>query len=356
MSAKAPWPPVGTCVAHRGACGTTPENTVVGCVEAIRQGALAIEVDLQRTSDDELVIAHDSTMARTTDIAQVLPDRADTRLAELSLAELRKLDAGSWFDPRFAGATVPTLGELLDAIAGRATLLVEMKWPDRFPGIEAQLVTELRRCLGPALDRADLPPVALQATDPDLLRTLRDLVPPTVPLVLMTGVRPPLDLADFAGLGDWISAYVPLGRELPDGYVDAVHGHGVRVLPWTVDAPEGVAAMAALGADGVITNHLPYAAPVLRGDPSGLARTPVRVARASVPDEYTVLTADADTDLGGWALRNQLMERQWLPDTTLAAGADLVMPAPDPAYLDNYGDTLTLYDPTGAVVDLHFYR
>lgn len=347
---------MGTCVAHRGACGTTPENTVIGCVEAIRQGARAIEVDLQRTADDELVIAHDGTMARTSDITQVLPDRADAPLAELTLTELRKLDAGSWFDPRFRGATVPTLAELLDAIAGRATLLIEMKWPERFPGIEEQLVAELRRQLGPALDRADLPPVAVQSTDVERLRGMGELLPPTVPLVLMTGVRPPLDLDEFAGLGEWISAYVPLGRELPDGYVDAVHGHGIRVLPWTVDAPEGVAAMRALGADGIITNHLPYAAPALRGEPSGLPRTPVRITAASVPEERTVLAADADTDLAGWSIRNQLMVRQWLPAVTLATGAELVLPAPEEKYLDNYGDTLTLYDPDGAVVDLHFYR
>jgi glycerophosphoryl diester phosphodiesterase len=280
----------------------------------------------------------------------------DAPIAELTLAELRKLDAGSWFDPRYRGATVPTLGELLDALAGRATLLVEMKWPERFPGIEAQLVDELRRRLGPALDGADLPPVAVQSTDVERLRGFRGVLPPAVPLVLMTGVRPPLDLDEFAGLGDWISAYVPLGRELPDGYVDAVHSHGIRVLPWTVDAPEGVAVMRALGADGIITNHLPYAAPALRGEDSGLPRTPVRITTASVPEGRTVLAADAETDLAGWSIRNQLMERQWLPAATLAAGAELVLPAPGEKFLDNYGDTLTLYDPDGAVVDLHFYR
>ena len=355
MSGKPEWPPVGVCVAHRGACGTAPENTIGACLAALDQGARIIEVDVQRTVDGELVVLHDSRLTRTTDIEQVLPDRADATINELTMAELRKLDAGSWFDRRYQGEQVPTLTELLAALAGRATLFVELKWPERSPGIAAQLAAELRHCLGDRVAHAELPPVAIQVADVEVARELHVLLP-TVPMCVMTGLTPLLEPAAFAALGDWICAYVPLGRLLTAEHVAAAHRHGVRVAPWTIDAPEMVAALRDLGVDSVITNDVPFAQPVLSGRPSGLPRTPVRIEAASVSDERSLLVAESAVDLTGWSLRNHLLHRQPLPATKLAAGETLEVASASDNYLDNYGDTLALYDATDAVIDLHYYR
>lgn len=357
MSSKKAWPPVGTPVAHRGACGTHPENTLVACAEALRQGAEVIEVDVQRSADGELMVVHDSTVRRTSDIAEILPDRADCRIGELTLSELRKLDAGSWFDGRFRGAGIPTLAELLDLLAGRATLLIELKWPERSPGTEEHLVAELRRCLGSALDGPDTP-VAVQVDSVPRLRQLRDALPPAVPMCLMTGLTDPLPLGDFDEFADWVSCYVPLGRVLPPGYIERVHAHGVRVCPWTVDAPEALATMRAEGVDAVVTNHIPVAGPALRGEPSPLPRSPLRIESVTVGDERAVLrnVGEEPVDLAGWSMRNQLSARQWLPATTLEPGGRVEIASEREKFLDNYGDTLAVLDDGHAVVDLHFYR
>lgn len=355
MSGKPEWPRVGTCVAHRGACGTAPENTITACLAALEQGARTIEVDVQRCGDGELVVMHDSRLRRTTDIAQVLPDRADATINELTMAELRKLDAGGWFDERYRGEPVPTLAELLAAIDGRSTLFIELKWPERSPGIEQQLADELRRCLGARLDDTDHPPVAIQVVDVDRLRNLHELLP-TVPMCLMSGLTYMVEPDRFAALGDWVSAYTPLGRLLTAEHVTAAHEHGIRVLPWTIDAPEAVTAMRELGVDAVITNDVPFAQPILSGQPSRLPRTPVRIESASVADERTVLRAESAVDLTGWSLRNHLLRRQPLPARKLAAGQTLEVASASRKFLDNYGDTLALYDADDVVVDLHLYR
>jgi len=357
MGGKVEWPPVGSCVAHRGAAGTAPENTVVGAATAIRQGATIIEIDVQRTADGELIVFHDSRLGRTTDIADVLPDRARRMIGEMTVPELRKLDAGGWFDERYRGASVPTLAEMLDAVSGKATLFIELKWPERYPGIIGQLVEELRRCVGDALSGPDTP-VAIQLVETDLLRELRDGLPEQVPLCLMTGLVPPLPVEEFPRLADWISGYVPLGRELEPGYIDRVHEYGVRVCPWTIDAPEAVDAMLRLGADGVITNYLPEVIPVMRGEASPLPRRPVRIEAADPGSETFVLrnVGDAPVALSGWSVRNQLMVRQFLPDRTLAPGEPLALPSASANYLDNYGENLALHDPADGVVDLHAYR
>ncbi|MGA8112314.1 MAG: glycerophosphodiester phosphodiesterase family protein [Actinocatenispora sp.] len=357
MSSKTVWPPVGSGVAHRGACGTHPENTLVGCAEALRQGAGIIEIDLQRSADGELMVVHDSTVRRTSDISTVLPDRADCRIGELTLAELRKLDAGSWFDERFRGAGIPTLAELLDMLAGRATLLIELKWPERSPGIEEQVVKELHRCLGAALDGPDTP-VAIQVTDLERLRYFRDALPTAVPMCLMSGLVDPLPLEVFEDLGNWVSCYVPLGRVLQPGYVERVHQYDVRVCPWTIDAPEMLGTMRDMGADAVVTNHMFVAEAVLGGGPNPLPRTSIRIDSVAATEERAVLrnVGDAPVDLDGWWLRNQLSARQWLPATTVAPGQTVEIASEQEKFLDNYGDTLAVFDPAYSVVDLHFYR
>ena len=356
MSGKPEWPPAGTCVAHRGACGTAPENTIVAARAAVDQGARTVEVDVQRSADGELVIVHDSRLGRTSNIAEALPDRAEQTIGELSMAELRKLDAGAWFDRRYRGEPIPTLAEFLEALDGRATLLIEVKSPDRHPGIEQDLAAELTRCLGDRLNEEDLPPVAVQVADLERLRGLSELLPPAVPRCLMTGLDRVLTLDEFGPLGDWVSAYMPLNRMLTAAHVARAHDYGVRIVPWTVDAPEAVATMRDLGADSVITNDVPFVQPVLEGRPSGLARTPLRVESASVPEARMVLRAEADVDTTGWSLRNHLMRRYELPARRLTTGETLELAADSADYLDNYGDTLALYDADDAVVDLYFYR
>ncbi|MDE0013634.1 MAG: glycerophosphodiester phosphodiesterase family protein, partial [Candidatus Poribacteria bacterium] len=89
-------------LAHRGLVRHAPENTLPGFATAIELG-LSLELDVYQTSDKHLVVIHDETVDRTTN--------GTGKVINMTLAEIRKLDAGSWFDPRFAGEKIPTLEE-----------------------------------------------------------------------------------------------------------------------------------------------------------------------------------------------------------------------------------------------------
>src|SRR3954453_18457945 len=126
-------------VAPRGASANAPEHTLEAYRLAIAQGADFVEQDLAVTKDGELVCIHDLTLERTTNVEEVFPDRAVPDPAggankrwlvgDFTLAEIKRLDAGSWFDPKFAGARIPTFQEAVDLVRGKAGLYPELKDP-----------------------------------------------------------------------------------------------------------------------------------------------------------------------------------------------------------------------------------
>ncbi|HKU97868.1 MAG TPA: glycerophosphodiester phosphodiesterase [Vineibacter sp.] len=155
LSAKAgiPWP---AAIAHRGASHDAPEETAPAYLLARDLGADYLELDLQRTKDGVLIALHDDKLKRTTNIAQVFPDRADQPVSTFTLAELKQLDAGSWFNaahpdrarPSFVGLKILTLDEVIDIAEGgtnKPGLYLETKVPALFPGIEKDLKTLLER-------------------------------------------------------------------------------------------------------------------------------------------------------------------------------------------------------------------
>ncbi|WP_218574709.1 glycerophosphodiester phosphodiesterase [Reyranella sp. CPCC 100927] len=153
LSAKAgvPWP---AAIAHRGASHDAPEETAPAYLLARDLGADYLELDLQRTKDGVLIAFHDDKLKRTTNVAQVFPDRADQPISAFTLAELKQLDAGSWFNaafpdrarPSFAGLKILTLDEVIDIAEGgthKPGLYIETKVPAQFPGIEKDLKAKL---------------------------------------------------------------------------------------------------------------------------------------------------------------------------------------------------------------------
>jgi glycerophosphoryl diester phosphodiesterase len=155
-------------IAHRGASGHAPEHTLAAYGVAIEQGADFIEQDLQFTKDGALVCLHDADLARTTNVAEVFPDRATTRdpegagdarrgwyTVDFTLAEIKRLDAGSWFNranpfaarPSFAGEKVPTLQEAIKLIGDRAGLYIEMKHYKFYKSLGFDMAERLARLL-----------------------------------------------------------------------------------------------------------------------------------------------------------------------------------------------------------------
>src|ERR1041385_6459710 len=130
-------------IGHRGACAYAPENTIPSYQLAIKQGAEYVEQDLQISKDGVLVCCHDPFLERISNVAEFFPDRfveEETKgkkvkhwyFYNFTVKEIKQLDAGSRFDPKFKGTTVPTWQEAIDEIHGKAGLCPETKTPDMY--------------------------------------------------------------------------------------------------------------------------------------------------------------------------------------------------------------------------------
>ncbi|MFZ3469530.1 glycerophosphodiester phosphodiesterase [Streptomyces sp. 4.24] len=241
--------------AHRGASAYAPENTLEAIDLAMELGFDWVENDVQRTKDGELVVVHDDTLARTTDVEQVFPDRKPWRVNDFTAAEIARLDAGSWFDRRFAGARVPTLREYVDRVQrNQQRLLLEIKKPELYPGIEEQTL----RVLGDAgwLDENHVSRrLVVQSFSADSVRTVHELRPDLVTAFL--GTPAIADLPWYAQFTDRIN---PWHTTIDGDWVDAVHGlvgaHGkaMEVDAWIVDDAATALKVQDMGVDGIITN------------------------------------------------------------------------------------------------------
>jgi glycerophosphoryl diester phosphodiesterase len=122
--------------AHRGASAVAPENTLAAVVQAVADRADYVECDVRQTKDGVLVLLHDRGLARTTNAESAFPGRAPWRVRDFTLAEVRRLDAGSWKDRSYAGERVPTLAAVLRELSGSASgVFVEVKEPGRYGGV-----------------------------------------------------------------------------------------------------------------------------------------------------------------------------------------------------------------------------
>ncbi|MER5976069.1 glycerophosphodiester phosphodiesterase family protein [Streptomyces sp. NPDC001857] len=242
-------------IAHRGASTQAPENTLAAIDKAASLGVKWVENDVQRTKDGALVVIHDGTLSRTTDVEQVFPKRAPWNVKDFTAAEIARLDAGSWFGRAYTGARVPTLKQYLDRVEhNHQKLLLEIKNPEQYPGIERQTLT----VLGAEgwLDAQHLADrLIVQNFSADSLRVVHDLKP-----AIRTGLlgTPPVEeLPAYARFTDLIN---PSYGSVSHGYVSAVHsvtgphGRPMEVYVWTVDDATVARTMRAYGVNGIITN------------------------------------------------------------------------------------------------------
>ncbi|CAI8815011.1 glycerophosphoryl diester phosphodiesterase [Pseudomonas sp. IT-P253] len=215
-------------IAHRGASFDAPESTAAAYKLARDLGADYLEMDLQRSKDGVLFALHDNNLQRTTDVATRFPERKDSPANEFTLAELKTLDAGSWFNtaypdrarPSYAGLKILTLDEIIDIAQGnplhKPGLYIETKEPKQFPGIERDLKDKLqdRGWLSPAgskLAKSELAvgqgkgKVVLQTFEKSSLELLEKEMP-RVPKVLLLwvgeGSIEPKSKVTFAESGD----------------------------------------------------------------------------------------------------------------------------------------------------------
>ncbi|MFG2984454.1 glycerophosphodiester phosphodiesterase [Streptomyces sp. NPDC048258] len=241
--------------AHRGASAYAPENTLDAIDLAMRLGFDWVENDVQRTRDGELVVIHDDTLARTTDVEQVFPDRQPWRVKDFTAAEIARLDAGSWFGEEYEGARVPTLREYLDRVErNQQRLLLEIKKPELYPGIEEQTLKVLEEA-GWLDERHVTHRLVVQSFSADCVRIVHGLRPDLVTAFL--GTPAVADLPRYAQFTDRIN---PWHTTISADWVSAVHGllgaHGkaMEVDTWIVDDAVTARKVQAMGVDGIITN------------------------------------------------------------------------------------------------------
>lgn len=238
-------------IAHRGASAYAPEHTLEAYELAIEQGADFIEPDLQITRDGVLVCLHDLTLERTTNVAEVFRDRyreEDVRgrqlrrwyVSDFDLVELHRLDAGSWFDNRFAGARVPTLEETIEIARGRAGIYPETKAPEVYGhlgfAMERLLIEVLERYALARVDNHARTPVVIQSFSAESLQILRSELESELPLVyLVSEADESLSAKGLAKVATFATGLGPDKRLLledPD-LAERAHEAGLSVVPWT---------------------------------------------------------------------------------------------------------------------------
>lgn len=234
-------------VAHRGASGHAPENTMAAFDKAFEMKADYIEIDVQMTKDGELIAIHDTTVDRTTDGTGAVSD--------FTREEIQQLDAGSWFSEEFTGEQVPTFEEILDAYRGKIGLLIELKSPELYPGIEEKVADALKER---NMHKPNNQKVIIQSFNHESVQTSKKLVP-KIPHGVLAGTAwadvTDEQLAEFATYADYFN---PNKNIVTGELVERVHTAGMDIYPYTVNNQEEVNRLLELGVDGIITDFPEY--------------------------------------------------------------------------------------------------
>lgn len=240
-------------VAHRGASFDAPENTLAAQRLAWRQGADAVETDIHLTKDRGVIVIHDATVKRTTG--------APGAIAELTLAEVRRLDAGTWKAPQFAGEKLPLLAEQLAEIPAGKRIFVEIK-------IGPEIVPELKQVLAAA--RADERTVTVISFNYESLKAVRQQLP-NLPTQYLVGFKAPDPKAEpnpkakkqptLAEVIAQAKAAKLTGLDLQHTWpltkddVARIRAAGLELHVWTVDDIAVAQRWIGLGVDSITTNR-----------------------------------------------------------------------------------------------------
>ena len=236
-------------IGHRGAASVAPENTIPAFEHAVRTGADAVELDIRLSSDEQLVVIHDSTLQRTTN--------GSGPVEELTLSQLRKYDAGYRFTPdrgrtfpfREEGVRIPRLDEVLEAVED-LPVIVEVKCgpAGRVLGEWLPKSKDRERILVGGFERADVQPATVQARwrcayEDELRRYV---------------------ILGKAGVGGWFAPKECAAVMVPERqkairvvtprFVRRAHADGIGVFVWTVNEPSDMRRLFAWGVDGLVSD------------------------------------------------------------------------------------------------------
>ena len=236
-------------IAHRGASGNAPENTLIAVMYALRAKADMIEVDVHLSGDGEVIVIHDATLDRTTD--------GQGPVESYSLAELKELDAGGWFDEKFEREPIPTLDEVMNVIDGQAKLLIEIKWgkKGRYEEIEKKVIDLI-------YSHHALEWVIVQSFEQGVVKEMQELAPEIELHKLVVRNIPilPLHFDERIQWGNMykykgVAAVNPWFKGINRRLVEKAHEKGFKLFTYTVNKEADMKKCIEYGVDGIITNY-----------------------------------------------------------------------------------------------------
>lgn len=219
--------------AHRGASGLAPENTLASISLAMKLGADFCEIDVQETADGKIVLLHDASLNRTTN--------AKGKIWKLNLADLPNVDAGSWFASEFSGEKIPTLEEMIEAVAGKIKLNIELKINGHQKKLAERVVEIVEKknfidqCVITSFDFKEINKVKL--------------IYPKIKTGLIFNKIPKENI--------WSSKFdlFSIDKKLATlEFIQKAHEFGKEVHVWTVNKEKIMKKMIELGVDNIITN------------------------------------------------------------------------------------------------------
>lgn len=234
-------------IAHRGAMGYAPENTMAAIKLGIELGAKSIEIDLRQTKDNIPVALHDATISSTTN--------GSGNIKNILFDDLKKLDAGSWFDSKFSSETVPSLQEIIGILPDSVMLIIEFKeGNDTYPGIEENVISLIRN------NKFESQTI-LKSFDPNVLERLRKLAP-EIPLLYVYTFRLPwlgmiIDRGiTFGSIFNIDAEYLQPHRFfLSKSFVKEAQACGYKIVSWGVNSEEEIIESLDYGVDGIETDY-----------------------------------------------------------------------------------------------------
>ncbi len=218
--------------AHRGSSKAAPENTMAAIKKAIEDGADWVEIDIQETADGEVVVFHDSDFMKLAGV--------HLKIWDATMADLKEIDIGSWFAPRFADQRVPTLGEVLEECKGKVGVNIELKYYGHDQQLEQRTVA-IVESHGMASE------VVFMSLKIDAVKKMKTIRPRWTVGLLMSVAAGNLKKVD--------ADFLAVNANFADrSFIRAAHARGRQVHVWTVNDAPTMSTMIGRGADNLITD------------------------------------------------------------------------------------------------------
>ncbi|MDF2960939.1 MAG: glycerophosphoryl diester phosphodiesterase [Paenibacillus sp.] len=225
-------------IAHRGAKGEAPENTLAAFQLGLEQGCDAIELDIHLSKDGEIIVIHDYTLDRTTDMTGTVN--------EMTLEEIKRADAGRWFDAKYEGERVPTLEEVFDLVPADVMINVEVK-NTYGRQIEPALLELMKR-----KDR--MHNVVVSSFDHKSLLFLK-LLDPEVKIGLLYDFNAGRHSALTASIGAPVYSLHPGYKRIDKEDIADAIAQGLQVYAWTINDEDHMAEAVSCEVSGIITDY-----------------------------------------------------------------------------------------------------